>query len=310
MTQVNAQTYKVPVPVPLDVTVSAFVHLKKQSAGSPKGDVVYVHGATFPSDLSVFYRFDGKSWADALNAAGFNVWGFDFVGYGHSSRYGQELTQPRGTAQEALPQLLTAVAHVRSQNGGRKVHLLAHSWGSVVAAQAAVAQPTWFERLALFGPPTVRTLQLPSTALPPARPVSIWDQYRRFIEDVPRNHPQVLLERHFEVWAKAYLATDPTSQDRVPASVMVPSGPIADLTALWQGKPLYTPQYIKLPTLLVRGEWDSVFNDADAAQLLSMLGSAVKRDIKIRKGTHLMHLEESRVELYNAVNDFFIKATP
>lgn len=110
MTQVNAQTYKVPVPVPLDVTVSAFVHLKKQSAGSPKGDVVYVHGATFPSDLSVFYRFDGKSWADALNAAGFNVWGFDFVGYGHSSRYGQELTQPRGTAQEALPQLLAAVA--------------------------------------------------------------------------------------------------------------------------------------------------------------------------------------------------------
>src|SRR6478609_4674067 len=31
--------------------------------------VLYVHGFTFPSDLSVFWKFDGNSWADALNEA-------------------------------------------------------------------------------------------------------------------------------------------------------------------------------------------------------------------------------------------------
>lgn len=33
------------------------------------GDVIYVHGSTFGAGRSVFYPFDGRSWADALNAA-------------------------------------------------------------------------------------------------------------------------------------------------------------------------------------------------------------------------------------------------
>ena len=33
--------------------------------------VLYVHGATFPSALSIAHRFDGHSWRDALCAAGF-----------------------------------------------------------------------------------------------------------------------------------------------------------------------------------------------------------------------------------------------
>lgn len=33
--------------------------------------VLYVHGATFPSALSVAHRFDGFSWRDALSEAGF-----------------------------------------------------------------------------------------------------------------------------------------------------------------------------------------------------------------------------------------------
>jgi len=49
--------------------------------------VLYVHGATFPSALSIAHRFDGYSWRDALCEAGFDVWAFDFQGYGYSDRY-------------------------------------------------------------------------------------------------------------------------------------------------------------------------------------------------------------------------------
>jgi pimeloyl-ACP methyl ester carboxylesterase len=55
--------------------------------------VVYVHGATFPSALSIAHRFDGYSWRDALCDAGFDVWGFDFLGYGYSDRY-PEMNEP------------------------------------------------------------------------------------------------------------------------------------------------------------------------------------------------------------------------
>src|SRR4051812_18871944 len=42
-------------------------------------DVLYVHGATFGADLSLYFAFDGRSWADALCEAGFDAWGFDFA---------------------------------------------------------------------------------------------------------------------------------------------------------------------------------------------------------------------------------------
>jgi alpha-beta hydrolase superfamily lysophospholipase len=49
--------------------------------------VLYVHGATFPSALSIAHRFDGRSWRDALCEAGFDVWALDFYGFGYSARY-------------------------------------------------------------------------------------------------------------------------------------------------------------------------------------------------------------------------------
>ena len=52
-----------------------------------------VHGATFPSALSIAHRFDGYSWRDALCEAGFDVWGFDFLGYGYPDRY-PEMSRP------------------------------------------------------------------------------------------------------------------------------------------------------------------------------------------------------------------------
>src|SRR5438034_10098322 len=58
--------------------------------------VLYVHGATFPSALSVAHRFDGVSWRDALCDAGFDVWGFDFHGFGYTDRY-PEMSAPPDT---------------------------------------------------------------------------------------------------------------------------------------------------------------------------------------------------------------------
>ena len=49
--------------------------------------VLYVHGGSFPSALSIAHRFDGRSWRDELTDAGFHVWGLDFQGFGGSDPY-------------------------------------------------------------------------------------------------------------------------------------------------------------------------------------------------------------------------------
>ena len=82
-----------------------------------RGTVLYVHGATFPSALSIAHRFDGRSWRDEMCAAGLHVWGLDFHGYGQSDPYPAMSEPPHGreplcTVQDASQQLAQAVPNV------------------------------------------------------------------------------------------------------------------------------------------------------------------------------------------------------
>ena len=53
------------------------------------------------------------------------------------------------------------------------------------------------------------------------------------------------------------------------------------------------------PVAIVRGEWDSYCTDEDARWLFDGFGSSpMRRDIKIGRATHLMHLETMRFALY------------
>ena len=163
----------------------------------------------------------------------------------------------------------------------------------------------------LFAPVTVR----PSAAIapPPAAsqpshyPLTLWAQYRRFVEDVPRGQPQVFDEAHFERWGAAFLKTDPDARLRTPPAVSTPAGPQLDVRAMWSGQALYDPARIVAPALLVRGEWDSVCDADDARRLLGAMGGAVRVAATIPGATHLMHLEARRGLLYNEVNKFLLE---
>jgi alpha-beta hydrolase superfamily lysophospholipase len=293
------------------------VQVQRPPATAALADVVYVHGSTFGADLSVFYAFDGRSWADEMCAAGMAVWGFDFAGYGASDRYVNGSDRPVGRMDEVVKQLQRVLSAVRARCGGRPVILVAHSWGASVAARYAGTCPQDVKALVLFAPIVSRSfsrsaaMRTPGSYIPLAAagapthyPLTLWAQYRRFVEDVPRGQAQALDEAHFQAWGEAFLGTDPGAGSRTPPAVTTPCGPQADVLALWSGQALYDPSRIIAPTLLVRGEWDSVCANADARQLLRTLGSTDKTSVSIGRATHLMHLESGRGLLYNAVNTF------
>jgi hypothetical protein len=61
----------------------------------PRDNVVlYVHGGTFPSGLTIAHRFDGRSWRDELAASGFHCWGLDFHGFGRFTDAYPEMAEP------------------------------------------------------------------------------------------------------------------------------------------------------------------------------------------------------------------------
>lgn len=285
--------------------------LRRQRRDGPP--VLYVHGATFPSALSVAYRFDGRSWMDDLNAAGFDAWAFDFAGYGGSDRYAGMASQPEGAplgrAVEAAAQLARVARRVRDA-AGRRVALLAHSWGSMPAGIYASRHPEFVERLCLFGPIARREGRRREGPGMRWRLVTVADQLARFIEDLPPGHPPVLIEPGLENWGRAYLASDEQAQDRAPPAVKIPAGPAADVAAAWSGDLAWRPEDIRAPTLIVRGEWDSVSNDSDARWILSRIAHPLRCDAKIPKGSHLMHLELSREGLFEAVRVFLREPAP
>lgn len=284
-------------------------------APGPGPSVIYVHGATFPSGLSVAYRFGGQSWMDDLQARGFDVWGFDFAGYGGSDRPAAfageaDRGEPFGRAPDAARQLARVVEHVRRASGRERVSLVAHSWGTIVACLLASHHPEQVERLVLFGPICQRGAAGRAPAnLGAWRLVSIAAQLARFTEDVPVGHPPVLIEPELRDWGPAYLASDPEAAARTPVpAVKIPSGPSADIAAAWSARLGYEPAVITAPVLIVRGAWDSLTTDADARWLRERLGSSETRDVVIPQGTHLMHLEHAREGLFEATAAFLMKA--
>jgi pimeloyl-ACP methyl ester carboxylesterase len=186
--------------------------------------VLYVHGGTFPSALSVAHRFDGRSWRDELCAAGFHVWALDFHGFGRLSDPYPEFERPAedvaplGRAADASLQLEQAFRFIRARHGVVRLSIIAHSWGTIVSGLFAGRHPNEVDRMVFFGPIARRDPPAERVSLPGWRLISLKDQWDRFTETVPEGEAPVLLRRHFDEWGEAYLDIDPDSRARSPAA--------------------------------------------------------------------------------------------
>jgi pimeloyl-ACP methyl ester carboxylesterase len=273
--------------------------------------VLFVHGATFPSSMAVGYRFGGRSWMDELSEAGWDVWALDFLGYGRSSRYAEmqqaaNANPPLGRAPVAAEQIRTAVEFILKERRVAKVSIVAHSWGTIAAGLYASRSPQTIDRLVLFGPVAQRLGErVVKETIPAWWCLSERDQIDRFTRYVPKGESQVFEPSAMKVWARAYMKTDNQSEKRESRCVRVPSGPNADIEDAWHGHLGYDPHEIRVPTLIIRGEWDVVTKNEDAAWLFQRMDSApIKRSMVLSKGTHVMHLESGRLQLYSEVRNF------
>ena len=289
-------------------------HLPRSHATTEKSKaVLLVHGATFPSALAAAFPFGGHSWMEHLSAAGFDAWALDFMGYGGSDRYPQMSHADLGgapvlRAQEASEQIEAAVRFIRDTQHVETVSIIAHSWGTLPSGLFATRQQGLLDRLVLFGPVALRherPRKNSDTGEGPASNVTVEAQLKRFYGYVPQGEPPVIATTDMALWGPTYLASDPDSTTRQPPSVRVPYGPVADIDLAWSGSFPYEPAQIRVPVLIVRGEWDGVTKNADAHWLYDRLRNApIKRDVTISRGTHVMHLEASRFQLYREVQSF------
>lgn len=266
--------------------------------------VLIVHGATFPTSLSAAYRIDGRSWFDELCDAGFEAWGLDFQGYGASGDFpAMSGSSPPGAALDAAGQLATAIDFIRQRSSGTPLSLIAHSWGTVPAGVFLSRSPGSVERAVFYGPVVAAEGEAQDARkdVPAFIDVSCDAQWAAFSAGVPQGIEPPFGRAEFERWAARYLDA---GARRASDAVRVPAGPMIDIERARGGTLPYEPAKIETPLLIVRGTWDAVTTEADSIRLLSQVRSSTRQLSWIHGGTHRLHLEKPRFELFDAVAAF------
>ena len=313
--------------VPSDPGISVYVRNKRpagMNSFSPRKTVLYVHGATYPSETAFDLRLDGFSWMDYIARAGYDVWLVDVRGYGGSTRppamdQAPNANPPFATTAEAVRDVGAAGDHILKKRGIEKLNLIGWSWGTVTMAWYTAQNNAKVEKLVLYAPVWIRTtaslVQTGPGPLAAYRTVPMTAAKQRWLTGVaPEKQKDLIPAGWFEAWADATWKTDPKAMSQNPPSLRAPNGVVADGQKYWaagEGKASmpYRAQDIRVPTLLIKAEWDAD-TPAYMAQALfpQLTGAPYKRYIEIGEGTHTVIMEKNRMSLFREVQLFLDEA--
>lgn len=301
----------VSLPTPRRPAETLAIHCVAPAAQSDDA-VLFVHGASFPTRLAAGFEFQGRdSWMDYMAARGYLACGLDFLGFGDSSRPAAmdepaDGAAPIDRAAEAAQQIAVAAAYLHGKRGVKRLHVVAHSWGTIPAGLYAATHPDALTSLTLFGPvvPVKGTVEK-------SVPYSWWTvsanerlEQLRYKDLLPQNLQ--LLEPALDPrWAEEFAASSRGEHAGTDDPLRIPAGPVADINSAKAGDYPYNPAQIHAPLFVVYGDYDNVVDDTGAALFLAKFtGSPLKWRLRIDHGTHVMHLEKNRISLYRSVVGF------
>lgn len=300
--------------------ISLYVRNKRIGCGVPgkaRPVLLYVHGATYPSETAFDLALDGLSWMEFIANHGWDVWLVDLRGYGRSTRP-PEMDAPAAdhgpivTTSVAVRDVSTAADYVMAHTGVSKIAILGWSWGTTTMGAYAAANPDKVSKVVLYAPVWLRT-----TPPPPATPLGTYRTVakdaakKRWLNGVPEAKVADLIPPGwFEAWSDATWATDPKSSEA--GLLRAPNGVIQDLREYWYAdKPFYDPAKITAPTLVILAEWDQDTPPYMAQTLFPKLTAAPwKRMVTIGEGTHTVIMERNRMQLFREVQMFLDEGAP
>lgn len=280
---------------------------------SPERVVLFVHGATYPSETSFDLQVGGFSWMDFIAKHGYDVYMMDVRGYGRSTRP-PEMSVPAAESgpivhtDVAVRDLATVVDHIRARRGVHTINLIGWSWGTSIVGSYAAMNSDRVTRLVLYAPQWIRQFPAASTpALPAYRIVTKETATQRWLRGVPAAAQADLIPQGWlDTWWKANMLSDTAGAKQDPPVVRAPNGCVHDGHRYWgSNTPLYDPSTIEVPVLVVHGDWD-VDTPAYMAQAVfaRLTKSPLKRYIVIGEGTHTVLLERNRMQLFREVQLF------
>jgi pimeloyl-ACP methyl ester carboxylesterase len=289
---------------------------KDLASFAPENVVLFVHGATTPCETGFDLELDGVSWMDYIACRGYDVWFVNVRGYGRSTRP-PEMNAPAAANAPivrtpcAARDVGSAVDFILRRRSVPQLNLIGHSWGTRIMSTYTIGHNDKVRKLVLFAPGWIRStpsLTDPGGKLGAYRSVTLEDVIRRRSTGLPAGvaHTDLMPQAWFEKWAEVAFASDPWGAQQTPRVVRAPTGSQADTREYWAaGKAQYDAAEIRVPTLLLVGEWDADTPPYMAQALFAQLTSApCKRLVMIGEATHILFTEKNRMQLFGEVQLF------
>lgn len=289
-------------------------HPNDMQAFAAERTVLFVHGATYPSETTFDLPVGDASWMDRIAGRGFDVYLVDLPGYGRSARP-KEMSEPADAngpvvdTDAAVAAVGDAVDFILKRRNISRTNLIGWSWGTTIMARYATQSSQKVQRLALYAPIWIFN--------PPAANIPKFSAYRtvqrqaaldRWLLRVPEDKKAGLIPAGvFDAWWNATIASDPVGAAANPPALRAPNGVMHDILNNWgSGNAMFDPAKITVPTILVVAEWDQDTRPYMAQTLFPLLTNAPqKRLVVVGEGTHTLMLEKNRMTLITEVQKFF-----
>jgi pimeloyl-ACP methyl ester carboxylesterase len=272
-----------------------FMAEKRSVAGPAKGTILLVHGSSMGSqgfDLSIPGDEDA-SILDWFACRGFDIWRMDFIGYGRSDKPADHLA----TVAQGVPDLLAATDLIQKTRNSGPPMLVGFSSGALRAALFAQHHPDRVKRLALDamvytgkGSPTLKKRaekldQWTSSVTRPIDPAFL-------MSTMTRDHSETAMQSRMKPYVDAILAIETT----------VPNGTYIDMCAKL---PVCDPKQIKVPTAILRGQYDGIASDEDLLEFFRLLPNPDKEFIMMPGIAHAAATSKNYMRFYDAIYSFF-----
>src|SRR3954466_8779143 len=265
------------------------------------GTILFVHGSSMASQPTFDLHVPGRPNSSAMEyfaQQGYDTWCVDMEGYGRSEK-GRDNNAPISFGADDC---FAAATHIQGLRGKRPFLIYGISSGALRAALFAERHPEMVARLALDahvwtgeGSPTLaeRRKRLPEFQGKNRRPIN-----RDFVFSIfNRDHPGTADDSVISSFADAILKLDDS----------VPTGTYVDMCSKL---PVVNPENIKVPTLVMRGQWDGIASFDDLIEFFKKLPNPDKQ-FAVMPGISHASLQQKNYKLVQHILlSFFSQPAP
>jgi pimeloyl-ACP methyl ester carboxylesterase len=278
--------------------------LWNKCAGDPHtriGTILFIHGSSMAStptfDLQVPGRADSST-MDWFARRGFDCWCVDMEGYGRSTKDRDNNAPIAQGAEDCF----AAASYIQKLRGNRPLHLYGISSGALRAGLFAQQHGEMVDRLALDamvwtgeGSPTLAERRKKLAQFQASNRRSIDKAFIRSIFE--RDHPGTADDVVINAFADAVVALDTS----------VPTGTYVDMCTKL---PVIDPEKIRVPTLVMRGQWDGIASFEDLANFFAKLPNPDKQFAVMPGISHASFQQKNCLLVYHILWSFLTQPKP